>query len=403
MRGEVDRPTFPPAQVQSRDMSELYGFDAMTGVWRRVSVDPSGAIIVVGGGGVTETDDNSIASGQMTSLIIDIPYMFDGTSWIRIQGGTDNTVAPASPQALFTGGVVEDTPVPGTYADGDVSVSHFDTAGRLLVSGVTTSAHTEMDDNDVAPGHTVDEVLNINYVFNGTSWIRLQGGVDNAVAPASSQGAFVGGVVTDPLEVFVDGDISLLHFDTSGRLLVNAEGVTDTDDNAISPGQTTGLGIELEYIFNGTDWIRLQGGVDNAAAPASPQGAFVGGVVTEPFDIFVDGDVSLLHFDLSGRLLTKASPGVAGTVITAGANTAVGAGATVALPALPAGTIAIHVQNRTLGGATRVLVRQAGGAAGTGIELTTRGSIVFDKAVAALEAQNFAGPAATVAILFERL
>src|SRR3990172_4741861 len=116
MRGEVDRPTFPPAQVQSRDMSELYGFDAMTGVWRRVSVDPSGAIIVVGGGGVTETDDNSIASGQMTSLVIDIPYMFDGTSWIRIQGGTDNTVAPASPQALFTGGVVEDTPVPGTYA-----------------------------------------------------------------------------------------------------------------------------------------------------------------------------------------------------------------------------------------------------------------------------------------------
>src|SRR3990172_6045507 len=47
-----------------------------------------------------------------------------------------------------------------------------------------------------------------------------QGGVDNAVASASPQGAFVGGIVTSPLPVFVTGDVSLLHFNTRGRLLV---------------------------------------------------------------------------------------------------------------------------------------------------------------------------------------
>jgi hypothetical protein len=234
-RAELDQPTFPPGRFQEREISDLYGFDSANGVWRRVAVTPTGALVVSGGGG--------------------------------------------------------------------------------------------------------------------------GGGV----------------------------------------------GITDTDDNSIASGQTTLLAIDLNYVFNGTNWIRLQGGVDNAVAPASPQGAFVAGVVTDPVDAFVDGDISLLHMDASGRLLTSCSPGAPGTTIVAGANTTVGVGATVALPVPPPGTISMTVQNRTTGAATRVLVRQVGGAPGTGIELQTRGTITFDKAIAPLEVENIAGPAATIAILFEGL
>jgi hypothetical protein len=203
--------------------------------------------------------------------------------------------------------------------------------------------------------------------------------------------------------------------DATGRLVVvgggggGGVGITDTDDNSLAAGQTTLLAIDENYVYDTIAgvWIRLQGGIDNAVASPAPQGAFVVGKVTSPLDVYVDGDVSTLNFDTSGRLLASvtvpASTASKGTVITAGANTALGVGVTAALPALPAGTLAITVQNRTVGGASRVLVRQVGGAAGTGIELLTRGSITFDNAVAALEAQNFAGPAATVAILFEQV
>lgn len=229
-----------------------------------------------------------------------------------------------------------------------------------------------------------------------------QGGVDNAVASISPQAAFVGGVVTSPLAVFANGDVSLLHFDTSGRLLTfsSVSGfVTDTDDNLIAAAQTLPLFINENYVFDGTNWIRIQGGVDNAAAPSAlaSQCAFVGGVVTSPLPVFVTGDVSLLHFNTRGRLLVQPR----GATITAGANTALAIGATVALPALPAGTLAITVQNTSTAGASIVIIRQVGGAAGTGIRLGALGTLTLDNAVAALEAQNFAGPATTVSILFE--
>lgn len=161
------------------------------------------------------------------------------------------------------------------------------------------NADADDDFAEALLGLVTNARLSIRGATNFEIW---NGGTDNAAAIASPAGAFIAGVVTDPLDVFVDGDVSLLHFDLSGRLLVNEAGITDTDDNAIASGQTTGMEIMLPYMFNGTEWIRNEGGVDNAAAPASPQGLFVGGVVTDPVDVFADGDVSLLHFDTSGRL-----------------------------------------------------------------------------------------------------
>ncbi|NIM47806.1 MAG: hypothetical protein GTO22_00840 [Gemmatimonadales bacterium] len=184
-------------------------------------------------------------------------------------------------------------------------------AGELIIGGGGGVGITDTDDNDVAAGQTTLLTIDENYIHDGTAWIRLQGGVDNAAAPASPQGAFVGGIVTDPVDAFVDGDVSLMHFDTSGRLLVSAiEGVSDDDDNSIALGQNTGLEIVENYIATGADWIRWQGGVDNAAAVGSPQGAFVGGIVTDPVGTYANGDVSLLHFNTAGELLVSQSGGL---------------------------------------------------------------------------------------------
>lgn len=94
-----------------------------------------------------------------------------------------------------------------------------------------------------------------------------------------------------------------------------------------------------------------------------------------------------------------------GTVITTEADTAVGVGATVALPVVPAGTRRMTVQVTGGDDTTRVRIREAGGTAGAGRLLNLLGSTMYGEtcgAVADLEAENVAGPAAAVMISFER-
>lgn len=202
--------------------------------------------------------------------------------------------------------------------------------------------------------------------------------------------------------------------DTTGRLIVvgggggGGVGITDTDDNSLAAGQTTLLAICEGYVYDGTSWIRHYGGVDNAVAPASPQGALIGGVVTDPLDTYVDGDISLLHFDLLGRLVV-ATQGSPGATIATSADTAVGIGATVPLPAIPAGTRRMTIQNTGPSG-TFIRVREVGGGAGSGIILGRFSTITYggeDGALDPIEAQDVSlavggvAVATTVAIQFE--
>jgi hypothetical protein len=93
-----------------------------------------------------------------------------------------------------------------------------------------------------------------------------------------------------------------------------------------------------------------------------------------------------------------------GTTITTPANTALGIGATAALPAIPANTRRMRVQATGGDTTTQVLVREVGAAAGTGILLQNNGSTLYggaDGALEALEAQNLAGPAVTIRVQFE--
>jgi hypothetical protein len=108
-----------------------------------------------------------------------------------------------------------------------------------------------------------------------------------------------------------------------------------------------------------------------------------------------------IRVNAAGELVVSSTEPTPGTVVTTGANTAVGVGATVALPVPPANTLSQLVQNVSAG-AVEFLFREAGGAAGTGLRFPRLGTLVHNEAVAALEAQHVAGPAGTVAIQWER-
>ena len=229
------------------------------------------------------------------------------------------------------------------------------------------AAIDRLDNFTIPAGESGEVDLSKLYFFDGLAWRRV-----SAADPLPVTGGGGGGV-----------------------------GITDTDDNSIAPLQTTLLAIDINYIFDGATWIRWQGGVDNAVAPASPQGGFIAGVARTVLPVYLAGDVVVPNFDTSGRLIT-ATTNRPGTVIAAGANTAVGVGLTVPLPVPPPGTLAITVQNNSGGaGASRVAIRQVGGAAGTGIRLNRFSAATFDKSIAALEAQWIVGVAATVSIIFE--
>lgn len=321
-RSELDQPTFPPSQFQQREMSDLYGFDGLNSVWRRVAVTPAGALVVATGGDISELDDNDIAQGQTTGFEITIGYINDGTKWIRQQGGVDNTPAPASPQ-----------------------------------------------------------------------------------------GGFGAGVVRAALPVYADGDVSLFNFNTSGQLMVDAEGITEGDDNSIASGQTSSLNIPLNYVFNGTDWIRQMGGVDNAPAAGSPQGTFIAGVARAALPVYADGDVVIPAFDTSGRLIVSPSAPV-GTVITTPADTAVAIAATVALPVPPVAPATTRMTVQNVGPAgSFIRVREVGAGAGRGVLLGRFSSVSYGGpggSIAALEVEDVSGavtgiPVATSAMIeFER-
>jgi hypothetical protein len=102
--------------------------------------------------------------------------------------------------------------------------------------------------------------------------------------------------------------------------------------------------------------------------------------------------------------VTPVAGGGVGTTITSPDDVAVGIGATQALPAPPAGTLRMTVEVTDGSALTRIRVRELGGNAGAGRELILLGSTTFGGeggAVAALEVENVAGPAAAVSISFE--
>ena len=135
---------------------------------------------------------------------------------------------------------------------------------------------------------------------------------------------------------------------------------------------------------------------DDGTAPPFPPatGIAISGLET------ATGFLRVLRVNAAGELVVSIGPPTPGTTITSPVHVAVGVGATVPLPAPPAGTTNMTVQNVS-GGATQLLVRESPGVAGTGLIIVRFGSRTFDEAVATVEVEHVAGPAGSAAIQFE--
>lgn len=104
----------------------------------------------------------------------------------------------------------------------------------------------------------------------------------------------------------------------------------------------------------------------------------------------------------SGASPVKGSPG--STIGPTPADVVIGIGATVALPAIPANTRRMTIQNTGPSGSL-IRVREVGAGAGRGLIVPRFGMLVYggaDGAIAALEAEEVAGIATSATISFER-
>ena len=93
-----------------------------------------------------------------------------------------------------------------------------------------------------------------------------------------------------------------------------------------------------------------------------------------------------------------------GTTITTEPDTAVGIGATVPLPAPPANTRSMTIQNTGPAGSL-IRVREVGGPAGSGVILARFSSVTYggiDGAIDTLEVEEVAGIATSVAMQSQR-
>jgi len=181
----------------------------------------------------------------------------------------DQDPAPATPTGLFVEGIYRAT-LP-TYTDGDAAVMHFDSRGRLLVSPGETGLSADVD-------------------------------IDQAAGPATPTGIYQIGKREATLPAYADGENSVFHFDSRGRLIVTAVDLTSGSEVSIS--------------------------TEDSAGPTNPVGNFPLGLFRTALPTYTDGDAANMHFSAAGRLLTSDSGVTSGTGTT---STVAGAAASTSL------------------------------------------------------------------------
>lgn len=243
--------------------------------------------------------------------------------------------------------------------------------------------------------------------------VELKDATTDDRSRALPDGTAVGG--TGAVGLMVEGydDVAtvarVLRTDGSGNLQVVPAPGASTDVNvhdgagnsvtSTAVGLQRGLDVNLlsgdieigaVEMKNGASDIR---GVIQDNGSAIPVGPNNGGLLVAGRD---NGTLRHMRTGSDGRVHVSERPG---PTMSVPADTAVGIGATVALPVPPAGTRSQTIQ---LSGTGRVRVRPAGGVAGTGFILPTQySSLTLDKAVVALEAEHVGGAATSVLVLFE--
>lgn len=176
--------------------------------------------------GLSDTDDNSIAFSQITSLIISENHLTDGTSWVREIAYLEDNASAGGEQLKMVGAIRRNAPGGDTSADGDYGTLITDSLNRLWVNcgaGCSAGATTPTD----AFANPTTAALNMVFpvAWNGATWDRLQ----------------------------ADGSKFLKVNCATGC----AGGATTPSDAFANP-TTAGLQMTFNTAWNGATWDRLQ-------------------------------------------------------------------------------------------------------------------------------------------------
>lgn len=84
-------------------------------------------------GGLTDTDDGTIAGSQVPSLVVDLGYVYDGTNWVRqrLTVGIEDAAETAGGALQMVGTVRRDTAASSAGTSGDNATLNTDGLGRL--------------------------------------------------------------------------------------------------------------------------------------------------------------------------------------------------------------------------------------------------------------------------------
>jgi len=178
----------------------------------------------------------------------------DPSGAVSIDIVTDNAAAPATPTGIFIDGIFRST-LP-TYTDGDAVILHFDSRGRLLVSPGESGLTADID-------------------------------TDQSAGPATPVGQYIIGKREATLPTYADGENSVFHFDSRGRLIVTIA------------NPTTGASPDID--------------TDDSAATTNPSGTYSLNLYEATLPSYTDGDAVAPHADARGRTLVRSAPAATGT------------------------------------------------------------------------------------------
>lgn len=272
---------------------------------------------------VTDTDDNSVAFSQVTSLLLGLNHVSDGTSWVRTRTYLEDTGSAGGEQLGLLGAVRQDTPATSTSTDGDYTYLKTDSVSALWVncragcSGGTQypedQAHNSGDIGTVALAKRTDaaavssgtdgDYATLNVDASGRLWVNCgtgcSGGTQYTEDAASAGGetlTLAGAVRQDTLSssTSLDGDYAYLKVTAAGRLYTSA-----TIDAAL-PAGTNNIGDVDVLTMPGT-------GTEDAAETAGGTLHMAGTVRrdTAAASSNGDGDNSTLNTDSLGLLWTR--------------------------------------------------------------------------------------------------
>jgi hypothetical protein len=227
--------------------------------------------------GLSDTDDNSVAFSQITSLVLGATHVSDGVSWIRLRTYLEDVASAGGEQLTMAGAIRQDTPSATTSTDGDFTNLKTDNFSRLWVNCGAGCASGSTTPTDAFANPTTAALnMTFNTGWNGATWDRLQ--VDGSKFLKVNCAAGCGAGATTPTDAFANPTTANLNMtfntgwngaswdrlqvDGSKFLKVNCStgcaGGATTPSDAFANPTTAGLQMIFPTGWNGATWDRLQ-------------------------------------------------------------------------------------------------------------------------------------------------